>query len=106
LWSDWNNLFPPGWLVLIWVVFVLVVSGGPLLLRFLNYRPVTRRALLQALWAFVAMFFGMPFGNGAITAYERGLISLPACILVVAAVFGVLAGGNYLMARWYPETHP
>jgi hypothetical protein len=77
--SDWNNLFPPGWLVLIWVVFVLVVSGGPLLLRFLNYRPVTRRALLQALWAFVAMFFGMPFGNGAIAAYERGLISLPAC---------------------------
>ena len=60
---------------------------------------MTRCALLLALWAFVAMF-------GAITAYERGLISLPACILVVAAVFGVLAGGNILMARWYPGTDP
>jgi len=101
--SDWNNLFPPGWLVLIWVVGVLVVSGGPLLLRFLNYRPVTRHALLQALWAFVTMFIGVPFVNGAITACEHGLISLPACVLVAAAVFGVVAGGNHLMARWYPD---
>jgi len=104
--SDWNNLFPPGWLVLIWVVLVLAISGGPLLWRFLNYRSVAPRALLHASWTFVAMFFGVPFANGTITAYERGLISLPVCILVVAAVFGVLAGGNILMARWYPETDP
>ena len=86
--------------------FALALAGGPLLWRFLNYRPVTRRALVHAAWKFVATGCWMTFGTGAINAYERGLISLPMSIFAVAVLFAVVAGGSHLMERCYPERAP
>jgi hypothetical protein len=84
----------------------LALAGGPLLWRFLNYRPVTRRACLRAALNFIATGCWITFGVGAINAYERGLISLPMSIFAVAALFAIVAGGSHLMARCYPERAP
>ena len=84
----------------------LALAGGPLLWKFLNYRPVTRRALLRAALNFIATGCWITFGVAAINAYERGLISLPTSIFAVAALFAVVAGGSHLMERWYPERGP
>jgi hypothetical protein len=99
---DWTSLFATPIVAAAWGV-ALALAGGPLLWRFLNYRPVTRRARLHAAWNFVATGCWIMFGIGAINAYERGLISLPMSIFAVAVLFAVVAGGSHLMQRWYPE---
>jgi hypothetical protein len=48
----------------------------------------------------------MTFGNSAINAYERGLISLPMSIFAVVVLFAVVAGGSHVMERCYPEGAP
>jgi hypothetical protein len=101
----WTSLFVTPMMAATWGV-ALALAGGPLLWRFLSYRPVTRRALLHAAWNFVATGCWMTFGNGAINAYERGLISLPVSIFAEAVLFAVVACGSLLMERWYPERGP
>ncbi len=101
--SGWTSLFDPSILAAIWAL-ALAIGGGPLLWRFLNYRPVTRNAVLNAAWNFVATGCWFTFGNGAINAHERGMISLPMSILAVALLFVVAAGGSLLMQRWCPDT--
>jgi hypothetical protein len=101
----WTSLFATPMAAAMWGV-AFAFAGGPLLWRFLSYRPVTRRALLHAAWNFFATGCWMTFGNGAINAYERGLISLPMGIFAVAVLFAVVAGGSHLMERLYPERGP
>ena len=72
----WTDLFATPMLAAAWG-FALTIAGGPLLWSFLNYRPVTRRALLLAAWKFIATGCWITVGTGTINAYERGLISLP-----------------------------
>jgi len=103
--STWTDLFATPIVAVAWCG-VFVLAGGQLLLRFLNYRPVTRRAVLHAAWNFVAGGCWITFGTAAISAQERGLISLPASILAVAALMAVAAGGTHLMMRWYPDDEP
>jgi hypothetical protein len=86
-------------LVLVWV-FALAIAGGPLLWRFLNYRPVTRCAVLRGVANVVATGSWLTFGTAAINAHERGLISMSTTILAVASLFAVVAGGSFLIGRW------
>ncbi|MBR1131948.1 hypothetical protein [Bradyrhizobium iriomotense] len=89
-------------LIVVWA-FALAFGGGPLLLRFLNYQPVTRCAVVQAVSNVVATGCWMTFGTAAISAFERGLIALSTSILVVAGLFAVVTGGTFLIARWCPD---
>jgi hypothetical protein len=100
--SGWTSLFDPSILAAIWAL-ALAIGGGPLLWRFLNYRPLTRNAVLHAAWNFVATGCWFTFGNAAINAHERGMTSLPMSILAVALLLVVVAGGSLLMQRWCPD---
>jgi hypothetical protein len=100
-----TSLFPAAMMVAVWGG-ALAIAGGPLLWRFLSYRPVTRRAFLHGAWNFVAIGCWITFGNGVINAYERGFTPLPLSIFAVAVLFAGLVGGSYLMGRWYPEKGP
>lgn len=100
--SSLTSLFYVPTLILVWI-FTLAFAGGPLLWRFLNYRPVTRRAVVQAVSNIVATGCWLTFGTAAIAAYERGLISLSTSILAVALMFAGAAGGSALIARWCPD---
>ena len=103
--ADFTSLFPIPALIFTWALG-LALAGGPLLWRFLNRRPVTRRALLHAAWNFVATGCWITFGNGAMDAQKRGLLSLPVSILIVAVLFAAFAGGSHLLERWHPEAGP
>ncbi|HEV2157661.1 hypothetical protein [Bradyrhizobium sp.] len=48
----------------------------------------------------------MTFGTAAMTAHERGLISLPAGVLAVAFMLAGAAGSSFLIARLCPEEQP
>nr|WP_244611966.1 hypothetical protein [Bradyrhizobium amphicarpaeae] len=74
-----------------------------MLLKFLNYRPVTRGAVLQAVSSFVVTGGYVTIGTAAIGAHERGLISWPASIVVMACLLAVAAGSSFLIERWYPD---
>ncbi|MBB4370309.1 hypothetical protein GGD63_003104 [Bradyrhizobium sp. cir1] len=97
-----NSLLDLPILIVVWA-FALAFGGGPLLLRFLNYKPVARCAVVQAVSHVVAIGCWLTFGTAAINAFERGLIALSTSILVVACLFAVVAGGSFLIARWCPD---
>ncbi|WBL81609.1 hypothetical protein I3J27_14745 [Bradyrhizobium xenonodulans] len=99
------GLFHIPTLILAWI-FTLAIAGGPLLWRFLNYTPVTRCAVVQAVSNFVATGCWLTFGSAAMNAHERGLISLFTSILAVAFLFAGAAGGSHLIARWCPDEQP
>jgi len=100
-----TSLFHIPTLIVAWT-FMLAIAGGPLLWRFLKYEPVTWCAAVQPVTNFVATGCWLTFGTAAITAHQRGLISLPASILVVALLFACGVGSSYLIARWCPEEQP
>jgi hypothetical protein len=100
-----TSLFHIPTLILIWV-FTLAFAGGPLLWRFLNYQPVTRCAFVQAVANAIGSGCWMTFGTAAMTAHERGLISLPAGVLAVAFMLAGAAGSSFLIARLCPEEQP
>jgi len=103
--SSLTGLFDVPFLILIWAL-TLAFTGGPLLWRFLNYKPVTRCAVVQAAANVVASGCWFTFGTAAINAFERGLISLPISILAVALVFAGVAGGSFLISWWCPDEQP
>ncbi|MGY8709367.1 hypothetical protein RAD16_26790 [Bradyrhizobium sp. 18BD] len=103
--SSFADLFDMPLLTLIWV-FMLAFAGGPLLWKFLNYRPVTRCAVVQAAANFVGSGCWLTFGTAAMTAHQRGLISLPTSILLVASVLACAAGSSFLIERWCPDEQP
>ena len=100
--STLTSLFHIPTLILTWT-FTLAIAGGPLLWRFLNYEPVTRCGFVQAVANFVATGCWLTFGSAAMTAHQRGLISLPVSILAMAFLLGGAAGSSFLIARWCPE---
>lgn len=100
--ADLTSLFHVPTLILIWA-FTLAFAGGPLLWKFLNYNPVTRCAVVQAVSNLVASGCWLTFGTAAINAFERGLISLRMSVLAVALLFAAVAGGSFLVARWCPD---
>ncbi|OKO91397.1 hypothetical protein AC629_02645 [Bradyrhizobium sp. NAS80.1] len=100
--SGLTSLFDVPMLALAWV-FALAFAGGPLLLRFLNYRPVTRCAVLRGVSNVVATGGWLTFGTAALNAHERGLISMSTTILAVASLFAAVAGGSFLIGRWCPD---
>jgi len=95
----------PRGLAALWGI-ALALAGGRLLLRLLNYQPVTRRAFLHATWNFVAIGCWGTFCSGPWGAYERGLISPPMSIFAVIALFALLTGISVLIGLWYPEKEP
>lgn len=97
-----TDLFHVPTLIYAWG-FTLVITGGPLLLKFLNYRPVTRCAVLQAASSFVTTACWLTLGAAAINAHERGLISLSTSILTMACLLAGAAGSSFLIARWCPD---
>lgn len=97
-----TDLFYVPTLIFGWVS-ALGVSCGPLLLKFLNYRPVTRRAVLQAVSSFVVTGGSLTLGTAAISAHERGLISFPTSVLLVGCLLTGAAASSFLIARWYPD---
>jgi hypothetical protein len=103
--SDWTSSFTTTSLTLTWAL-VLALTGGPLLRKYLNSHPVSRRELLHAAWNLVAKGCWITLGNCAVDAQKQGLISEPMTILIVAVLFGAFAGGAHLLERWYPETEP
>jgi len=103
--SGWISLFDVPMLAALWAT-MLAIAGGPLLWRFLAYRPVTWSAVLEAAWHLVAVGCWFTFGNGAINAYKRGLISLPTSVLAVALLFAGLAGGSLVLARRHTNRRP
>ena len=103
--SSLTSLFDGPFLILIWI-FTFAIAGGPLLLKFLNYRPVTRCAVLHAVAKVVTTGCWLTFGTAAMNAHERGLISVFTSILAVAFVFAAAAGGSLLIARWCPDEQP
>lgn len=100
--SSLTDLFHVPTLIYGWV-FALAVTCGPLLLKFLNYQPVTRCAVVQAVSSFVVTLGWLTFGAAAISAQERGLISLLSSILVVACLLAGAAASSFLIARWCPD---
>jgi len=102
---DLTGLFDGPFLLLIWAS-TLVFAGGPLLWKFLNYKPVTRCAAMQAAANFVTSGCWLTFGSAAMNAHQRGLISWPTSILAVALMFAGAAGGQFLIARWCPDEQP
>ena len=107
--SDWPSFLTSFFLdpiLALLCVFWLAVAFGPLLLKFLNYRPVTWRAVVHAAWNFVAVGCWITFGNLAWDASKSRLISPPLAILIEVALFAVVVGGLHLLARWYPEEVP
>ena len=103
--SSLTSLFDGPFLILIWAL-TLAFAGGPLLWRFLNYRPVTRCAVVQAASNAVGSGCWFTFGTAAIDAFQRGLISLPISILAVTLLFAAVAGSSLLIARWCPDEQP
>ncbi|KYG20539.1 hypothetical protein SE92_09880 [Bradyrhizobium sp. AT1] len=97
-----TDLFHVPTLILGWV-FALAVTCGPLLLKFLNYQPVRRCAVLQAVSSFVATGCWLTFGTAAISAHEHGLISLLSSVLVVACLLASAAASSFLIVRWCPD---
>lgn len=100
--SSLTSLFDVPFLIVLWA-FTLVFSGGPLLVKFLNYKPVTRCAVVQAAVNVLGSGCWLTFGSATINAFERGLISLPVSILTVALLLAVVAGSSFLAARWCPD---
>ena len=100
-----TSLFHIPTLILIWIA-TLATAGGPLLWRFLNYRPVTRCAFVQAVSNFVATGCWLTFGTAVMSAFEHGLISVFTSILAVAFLFAGVAGGSFLITRWCPDEQP
>ncbi len=99
--SSLTDLFHVPTLISGWVL-ALGFTCGPLLLKFLNYRPVTRCAVLKAVSSFVVTGGYLTFGSAAISAQERGLMSFPISILVVACLLAGAAASAFLIARWCP----
>ena len=97
-----TDLFHVPTLIYGWVL-ALGLTCGPLLLKFLNYRPVTRCAVLRAVSCFVVTGGWLTFGTAAISAHERSLISLPTSIVVVACLLAGAAASSFLIARRYPD---
>ena len=104
-------MFPPEWdqVATIWLIagslfIALLLAGGPLLWAYVRHRPVTHGAVVQAVWLFVGGSCWLIVGNGAIAARERGLISLPVTIIVVALLFAFVAGVGHLLKRRYPDS--
>lgn len=97
-----TSLFDGPFLIVIWA-FTLAFAGGPLLWRFLNYKPVTRCVVLQAASKALGTGCWLTFGTAAINAFERDLISLPVSILAVALLFAAVAGSSFLIVRWCPD---
>ena len=106
---DWTSLFTSPALVRTlltnWAIW-LVLLGGPLVWKLLKGQPVTRHAWLRAAWSVVAIGCVVAFGNAAFDAGKQGLMSIPACILLLAGVFAAYAGSTHLLDRWYPEERP
>lgn len=100
--SSLTDLFHVPTLIFGWV-FALGLTCGPLLLKFLNYRPVTRCAVVQAVASFVVTGCWLTFGAAAISAHERGLISFLSSILVVACLLASAGASSFLIARWCPD---
>ncbi|WP_375309679.1 hypothetical protein WHZ77_20955 [Bradyrhizobium sp. A5] len=100
--TDLSSLFHVPTLILAWIA-TLAIAGGPLLWRFLNYRPVTRCEILQAVANVVATGSWLTLGLAAINAHERGLISVFTSVLVMAFLFAGAAGASSLSARWCPD---
>ncbi|MBW7967799.1 hypothetical protein [Bradyrhizobium sp. BR 10289] len=103
--SSLTSLFDAPFVIAIWTLTPFVV-GGPLLLRFLNYKPVTRCAVVQTLTKVLGTGCWLTFGTVAIKAFEHGLISLPISNLAVALLFTVTAGSSFLIERWCPDEQP
>ncbi|WP_157195714.1 hypothetical protein [Bradyrhizobium sp. YR681] len=100
--SSFTSLLHVPTLVIAWI-FTLVFAGGPLLWKFLNYRPVTRCALVQAVLNVVATGSWLTLGMAVIAAQEHGLISTPTSVLAMALLLAVAAGSSTLIARWCPD---
>jgi len=103
--SSLTSLFDIPFVIAIWASTPVVV-GGPLILRFLNYKPVTRCAVVQTITNVLGTGCCLTFGTAAISAFERGLITLPVSILAVALLFAVTAGSSFLIERWCPDEQP
>ncbi|UPK30008.1 hypothetical protein IVB26_17095 [Bradyrhizobium sp. 195] len=97
-----TDLFHVPTLICGWIL-ALGVTCGPLLLEFLNYRPVTRCAVLRAVSSFVVTGGYLTIGTAAISAQESGLISSSTSILVMACLLAGAAASSFLIARWYPD---
>ncbi len=100
--SIFFSLFDGPFLILVWAL-TLAFTGAPLLWRFLNYKPVSRCAVVQAMSNLVASGCSFTFGSAAMTAHARGLIALPTAIIAVALLLATVAGGSFLIARWCPD---
>ena len=96
------DLFHVPTLICAWVL-ALGFTGGPLLLKFLNYKPVTRGAILRAVSSFVVTGGYLTIGTAAISAHDRGLISWPTSIVLMACLLAAAAGSSFLIERWYPD---
>lgn len=103
--SSLTSLFDIPFLIAIWALTPVVV-GGPLLLRFLNYKPVTRCAVVQTVAKVLGTGCWLTFGTAAINASERGMISLPVSILTMALLITAAAGSSFLIERWCPDQQP
>lgn len=103
--SSFASLFHVPTLILAWI-FTLALVGGPLVLKFLNYRPVTRCAVVQAMSNVVVTGCWLALGMAAIAAHEHGLISTPTSILAMASLLAVAAGSSALIARWCSDEQP
>jgi hypothetical protein len=97
---DWTSLFSP-WVVAGAIFGAFVISYGPLLWAWLNYRPVTRGQHICAAWLFATGSVWLIVGDATKLAWERGMISLVTGILAVGLLFAIAAGSNMLMLRRY-----
>jgi hypothetical protein len=100
--SGLTSLFHLPTLILAWIS-AFAFAGGPLLWKFLNYRPVTRCAVVQAVSNAIATGCWLTLGIATIAANERGLISTPTSVVAMALLLAVAAGSSTLIARWCPD---
>jgi len=100
--TDLTSLFHVPTLILVWIA-TLAIAGGPLLWRFLNYRPVRRSEILQGVANLVTTGSWLTLGIAAINAHERGLISVLTSIVAMAFLLAGVGGSSLLIARLCPD---
>ncbi|MEJ0074898.1 MAG: hypothetical protein WDO17_05555 [Alphaproteobacteria bacterium] len=77
--------------------------GIPLLWRYINRQPLTRRQMMHAAWTIVATGCWILFGNIAFDAYRQGTITQPTAIVSAVVVTAFVIGSMHLFDRRYPE---
>jgi hypothetical protein len=81
----------------------LALWGAPLLWRYVNRRPVTRRQVEYAAWIVASTGFWILFGNAAVDAHKHGMISELASVISAIVVTAIAIGSMHLIDRRYRQ---